>query len=216
MSREPFFLDPHKLIAGKYFGQFQSIFAGAGNEINEVRSYSPGDPAKSINRKASAKHQHLYTTTYQSEKELHIDILRDVNYNRNGVLDQLPNYDRVRELMSDLVIFARRYGCLLTLRYPEVQGRLWKRVQLRHEVIGKHYDILWEQMESLPQLCAQSPRKYHSCLSEFLSQMETDGRRRALLVCSDFLEAGTKEAELLHYLQDQHMLALYRLPIGER
>jgi uncharacterized protein (DUF58 family) len=82
--RHPFSLDPKKLIAGKYFGQFQSVFSGVGTDASDVRIYSPGDSAKTINWKTSAKHQQLYSNVYHQEKSISLDIFRDVNYNWNG------------------------------------------------------------------------------------------------------------------------------------
>ena len=101
-----FKLDPRKLIAGKYFGQFQSIFSGLWTEMTDARPYTPGDSAKTINRKTSAKHQQLYSNIYQQEKAIAIDIFRDVNYNRNGKIQGKKNYEVVRDMMSDIILYA--------------------------------------------------------------------------------------------------------------
>ena len=79
--KDNFRLIPKRPIIGNYFGLFQSIFSGIGSEMNDVRPYTPGDSAKTINRKTSAKYQELYSTVYHQEKSISIDVLRDINYN---------------------------------------------------------------------------------------------------------------------------------------
>jgi uncharacterized protein (DUF58 family) len=117
--KSKFSLDPKKLIAGKYFGQFQSIFSGVGTEANDLRPYSPSDGAKSINRKTSAKQQQLYSNIYHQEKAIAIDILRDVNYNRNGKMQGKKNEELVCDMMSDIIFYAKTYGATLQIFYPQ-------------------------------------------------------------------------------------------------
>jgi uncharacterized protein (DUF58 family) len=114
-----FSLDPKKLIAGKYFGQFQSIFSGVGTEASDLRPYNPSDGAKSINWKASAKQQQLYSNIYHQEKAIAIDILRDVNYNRNGEIQSKKNYELVRDMMSDIIFYAKTYGATLHIFHTQ-------------------------------------------------------------------------------------------------
>jgi uncharacterized protein (DUF58 family) len=117
--KNKFSLDPKKLIAGKYFGQFQSIFSGLGTEASDIRPYTQGDSARTINRKASAKQQQLYSNVYHQEKAIAIDILRDVNYNWNGKIQGKKNYESVRDMMSDIIFYAKTYGATLNIFTPQ-------------------------------------------------------------------------------------------------
>ncbi|MEI8092161.1 MAG: DUF58 domain-containing protein [bacterium] len=82
-----------------------------------MRLYAPGDSAKTINWKTSAKHQQLYSNVYQQEKAISIDIFWDVNYNRNGKIQDKKNYEVVRAMMSDIILYAKTYGATLTITY---------------------------------------------------------------------------------------------------
>lgn len=112
-------LDPKHLIPGKYFGQFQSIFSGLGTEMSDIRPYSPGDSAKTINWKVSARHQTLYSNVYHQEKAITADILRDINYNRKGQVEKKYSTDLVQEVMNDLVSSAKTYGIRLRIFFTE-------------------------------------------------------------------------------------------------
>lgn len=76
------FLKLRKRFAGQYTGQFGSIFKGTGVEIADSRKYVVGDSKKFINWKQSAKHNDLYVSLLEQERDVHIDVLCDVNYNR--------------------------------------------------------------------------------------------------------------------------------------
>ena len=107
--------------------------------MTDARPYTPGDSAKTINRKTSAKHQQLYSNVYQQEKAIAIDIFRDVNYNRNGKIQGRKNYEVVRDMMSDIILYAKTYGATLTIFYPKTSGRLRKTTTLEQVNIGKNY-----------------------------------------------------------------------------
>lgn len=91
--------------------------------MNDVRPYTPGDSAKTINRKTSAKHQELYSTVYHQEKSITIDVLRDINYNWSGSVEKKLQSERVHEVMTELLQYATRYGGLLNIFVPE--STLW-------------------------------------------------------------------------------------------
>lgn len=210
-----FSLDPKKLIAGKYFGQFQSIFSWLGTEVSDVRPYTPGDSAKTINWKTTAKHQQLYSNVYQQEKAIQIDIFFDVNYNRNGRIQSKRNVEVVREMFSDIILYAKTYGATLTLLYPETSGRLWKSTKLREVVVGKKYEQAINVMMQLSDIAKTQPTTYQTYLSDFLGRIATNKRRRAIVVFSDFLALDAKQVKQFQQVKKEHVLVLFQLPVNK-
>lgn len=210
-----FNLDPKKLIAGKYFGQFQSIFSWLWTEVSDVRPYTPGDSAKTINWKTSAKHQQLYSNVYQQEKAIAIDIFLDVNYNRNGKIQGKKNVEVVREMFSDIILYAKTYGATLTLLYPETSGRLRKSTKLRELIVGKNYEKAISLMMKLSDIVKKQPTKYHTYLAEFLGRIATNKKRRAIVVFSDFLALHEKQVKQFQHIKKEHVLVLFQLPINK-
>lgn len=210
-----FSLDPKKLIAGKYFGQFQSIFSGLGTEATDVRPYTPGDSAKTINWKTSAKHQQLYSNVYQQEKAIAIDIFLDVNYNRNGKIQGKRNVDVVRDMFSDIILYAKTYGATLTLLYPETSGRLRKSTKLREIPVGKNYEKAIDLMIKLSDIVKKQPVKYQTYLAYFLGRISTNKRRRAIVVFSDFLALDAKQVKQFQQAKKEHVLVLFQLPVNK-
>lgn len=210
-----FNLDPKKLIAGKYFGQFQSIFSGLGTEVSDVRPYTPGDSAKTINWKTSAKHQQLYSNVYQQEKAIAIDIFLDVNYNRNGKMQGKKNYETVCTMLSDIILYAKTYGATLTLLYPETSGRLRKSTKLRELVVGKNYEKAISLMMKLSDIVKKQPTKYQTYLSEFLGCISTNKKKRAIVVFSDFLALDAKQVKQFQQIKKELVLVLFQLPVNK-
>ncbi len=210
-----FFLYPKKLIAGKYFGQFQSIFSWLGTEASDVRPYTPGDSAKVINWKTSAKHQQLYSNVYQQEKAIQIDIFRDVNYNWNGELQGKKNYERVRECMSDIFLYVKTYGATLNMFYTKRTWRLFGAQRINELIIWKHYDKAIPLMYELSNIAKKMPRHYSSNLSTFLQRMAMNKKRRAIVIFSDFLDVSEQEKKHLQQLKKEHVLVLFQLPIDK-
>lgn len=48
-----------------------------------------------------------------------LDVFLDANYNRNGEWHGKKNYERVRECMSDMILYAKTYGALLNIFYTK-------------------------------------------------------------------------------------------------
>ena len=210
-----FSLDPKKLIAGKYFGQFQSIFSGLGTDASDIRMYSPGDSAKTINRKASAKQQQLYSNVYHQEKSISIDILRDVNYNRNGKMQSKKNYEYVREMMSDIIFYAKTYGATLDIFYTARTGLLRKTATCKQIQIEKKYDAALTSMRYIEEQTKKSPQRYHSSIAGFLTRMATDKKRRAIVIFSDFLGIDEMQVKQLQQLKKEQVLVLFQLPVNK-
>jgi len=209
-------LKPRKLIAGKYFGQFQSIFSGIGTEASDIRPYTPGDSAKMINWKTSAKSQQLFSNVYHQEKAIAIDMLRDVNYNRNGELQKKKNYERVREVVSDVLLYAKTYGGMLTIFSPNKSGFFSIGTKLKINNVGKNYDQAVDLMTQLSAISKSSSKTYHTHISDFLSRMATNKKRRAIIIFSDFLGIDDKQVKQLQQVKKEHTLLLFQLPVNEQ
>jgi uncharacterized protein (DUF58 family) len=69
-----------------------------------VRKYASGDPFKYINRKQTAKHNELYTSLFQQEKDITLDVFFDVNYNRKGD----TNLEKVCEFFADMMVYCKK------------------------------------------------------------------------------------------------------------
>lgn len=211
--KTPFRLSPKRPIAWTYFGQFQSIFSGIGSEMNDVRPYTPGDSAKTINRKTSAKHQELYSTVYHQEKAISIDVLRDINYNWSSSVEKKLQSERVHEVMTELLQYATRYGGLLNIFVPESTLWWFGPSRLKKITIWKDYDQVRTLIRQLPSLCKPKKKIYQTIVSSFLHEMAKNKKRRALVIFSDFLWLETPDMHRLQQMKKEHALMLFRLPI---
>lgn len=82
MDINSLFLKLGKRFAGQYTGQFRSIFRGVGVEIADSRKYVSGDARRFINWKQSAKHNDLYVSVLEQDRDMQVNVFCDVNYNR--------------------------------------------------------------------------------------------------------------------------------------
>lgn len=208
-----FSLHPKRPIAWTYFGQFQSIFSGIGSEMNDVRPYTPGDSAKTINRKTSAKHQELYSTVYHQEKAISIDVLRDINYNWSWAVENKLQSERVHEVMTELLQYATRYGGLLNIFFPETRFWWFGPSRLQKLGIWKDYNKAQTLIKQTTALCKTTRKSYQTIVSSFLQEMAKNKKRRALVIFSDFLGLETADMHRLQQMKKEHALVLFRLPI---
>ncbi len=68
-----------RFARGLFSGYYRSIFKGPGIEIEEVRSYQPGDDVKSIDWNVSARKGTLHTKCFREERELPVFIVFDIS-----------------------------------------------------------------------------------------------------------------------------------------
>lgn len=117
MDVQQLFRKFRKGLAGQYAGSFRHIFSGAGVEVADSRKYVSGDAKKFINRKQSAKHTDLYVSLFAQERDVQVDVLCDINYNRCGSIHQ-PNSDLVFAYLTDFIVFGMSQGIRCTFFYP--------------------------------------------------------------------------------------------------
>ena len=194
------FIKLRKRFAGQYTGQFRSIFKWSGVEIVDSRKYVAGDAQKFINRKQSAKHNDLYVSLLEQDRDVQVDILCDVNYNWQGSRT-------IFAYLDDLVVFARSQHMSLSVYYS--QDNTLRMQPLRHDQdrYALEYDL--QQIAS-----AQSPR-YRSSLSLLIDRAMQQKKRRVLLFVSDFLEVSDNDRERLHLLSRDYQVALVRVGISQ-
>ena len=123
-----------------------------------MRKYSAGDPFKYINRKQTAKHSELYTSLFQQEKDISLDVFFDVNYNRKGVRDvknvndvknvknDIPNYEKVAEFFADMMVYCKKNGIRVHIFYPHYSRRS-KEARIKEIIVDKHREKAYQWIE---------------------------------------------------------------------
>lgn len=195
--KSKFLIKIKKLIAGRYFSTFQSIFKWSGLEVTDVRKYSAGDPFKYINRKQTAKHSELYTSLFQQEKDVSLDVFFDVNYNRKA------HAENVMEFFADIIVYCQKNGIRIKLFWPPTHVLS----------IDKHRERAYESIDTLMHLIKKSPKIYRSHLSKFLEDAKKNTKRRAIVIFSDFLDVSENDMHTLHYFMKEHAISLVKIPV---
>ncbi|MEI8092162.1 MAG: hypothetical protein WCG98_08455 [bacterium] len=68
-------------------------------------------------------------------------------------------------------------------------------------------------MMQLNTLIPQRSTTYQTKLSDFLSRIATNTKRRAIVVFSDFLGLNTQQVKQFQQLKKEHVLVLFQLPV---
>ncbi|MBU0627436.1 DUF58 domain-containing protein, partial [Patescibacteria group bacterium] len=118
----------------------------------DVRRYAPGDPMRYINRKASAKHNELYTSLFQQEKEISLDVFFDINYNRKA------NLEKVIEFWGDMVVYCQKNGIKIHLFYSSGL-RFSSQINIHALNIDKHRERVYQFVDILIKLTKKAPKK---------------------------------------------------------
>lgn len=208
-----------KLIAGKHFGSFQSIFSGSWLEVNDFRKYMSGDAFKTINWKLSAKHNELFINKFNRDQEIELDIFLDINYNRRWKKDKKDkrNYIYFMDYFADIIVYCRKHFIPIQLFYPKP---LWKKFTykitptLHHIKTTKDLTPLHSFLQQFPKIVKQTPNHYISTLPFFLQQTKKIRKRRAIIIFSDFLDIKDTDIKILNMLHKEHALYLFRIPIN--
>jgi uncharacterized protein (DUF58 family) len=107
-------------IEGERYGALRSFFYGTGLEVEDFRTYQTGDSLRTINWKLSAKHDELWINKRHDEKDIHVDILLDINTNRSTGRTE-TNWHIVQQWLSDYLLFAKKYDLQSTTVYAPLQ-----------------------------------------------------------------------------------------------
>lgn len=220
IMKSKFLIKIKKLISWKYFSAFESIFKWSWLEITDARKYSPGDPYKYINRKNTAKHSELWTSIFQQEKDITLDVFFDVNYNRKSG-DDIKNREKVIEFRTDIIVYCTKNGIRMKIFYVEtVRFRLqnlmpeWQ-AKIRCIDVGKHTEKAYQFIDTLNKLVRHTPKRYQSWLDKFIQIAKENKKRRAMVIFSDFLEVSSTDKNVLEYFAREHFLALIKIPVNK-
>lgn len=207
--KSKFLIKIKKLIAGKYFSTFQSIFKWSGLEITDVRKYSSGDPFRYINRKQTAKHNELYTSLFQQEKDISLDVFFDINYNWKWQ----TNLEKVNEFFADMMIYCKQNGIRVRIFYPSHEW-FFAQTQLKEIVVDKHRERAYQWSEDLHRLVVWTTKKYQTALPQFFDLAKKNTKKRAMIIFSDFLDVSEDQRHLLKYFDKEHTLGLIQIPVS--
>jgi uncharacterized protein (DUF58 family) len=72
-------LRTRRLVNNIFAGHYHSVFKGRGIEFAEVREYTPGDDARTIDWHVTARRGQLYVKRYVEERELTVMLLVDLS-----------------------------------------------------------------------------------------------------------------------------------------
>ncbi len=191
-------------IAGKWFGAFLGIMKWIGIEKTDTRKYVAGDSQKSVNRKASAKYQELYTTVFHQEKALSLDFFLDINYNRRW--GEPRNVDQVQRDGEEILEYSKQHGIRVTLYAPSTS---------LFGLSMKLKKIIWSKdaFQKILATIKNTKKRYQSRLKNFLQEAMQVKEKRVIVIFSDFLAMDEEDVKLLKYLKKQHILFLFKLPI---
>ncbi len=189
----------HKRLSGSYVGQFRSVFKGSGVEVADSRKYVSGDPKKFVNRKQSAKHNDLYVSLFEQEKDAHVDLFCDINYNRQHTLV----YDSVVAVLTDLVVVGQWQWIRMYLYwYDEIISRIWLHKESRAMV-----------QKTLSQMVSKQKPSHTSQISLFMDRMMQIKKKRIIVMVSDFLDLSDVDRDRIQLLKKDHHLILLRVSL---
>lgn len=95
------------LISNEIFsGNYHSFFKGNGMEFSDIRRYAPGDDAKKIDWKVTARQKKAYVKEFIEERELSMYLLIDTSKSSN----YLEEKQIIAELFTSLAFSANNNG----------------------------------------------------------------------------------------------------------
>lgn len=211
--KSKFLIKIKRLISWKYFSSFESIFKWSWMEINDARVYSPWDPYKYINRKNTAKHNELWTSIFQQEKDITLDVFFDINYNWKS-WNEIKNYEKVMEFWADMIVYCKKNWIRIKVFYTQ-NSWLDRKSSIHSIDIDKHIERAYHFIDTLYKLVKHTPKQYKSWLENFIKIAKENKKRRAIVIFSDFLEVSNKDKNVLEYFEKEHFLALIKIPVNK-
>jgi len=189
----------HKRLSWQYTGQFRSIFKWSGIEVADSRKYVAWDAKKLINWKQSAKHNDLYVSLFEQEKDAHVDLFCDINYNRKNA----AMYATVMDVLTDLLIVGQWQWIRMYLYWwKDGISRIWLRKQEWVSV-----------QDTLSQTINKQKPLYSSHISSFLDHMMQIKKKRIIVIVSDFLTLSDADYHRIQLLMKDHHIVLLRLSV---
>jgi uncharacterized protein (DUF58 family) len=174
-----------RLVHNMFAGHYHSVFKGRGIEFAEVRQYTPGDEARTIDWHMTARRGQLYVKQYVEERELIVMLLVDLSASGQfGSVRQLKT-EMATELCAILALSAimnhDRVGLLLFT--DQIEKFIPPQKGKRH-VLRVLRDVLSFQ-----------PQGRRTNVSLALEHLHRINRRRTIsFLVSDFLASGYEMA----------------------
>ncbi|MFI1380712.1 DUF58 domain-containing protein [Embleya sp. NPDC020886] len=91
-------------------GRSALLTRGAGTEFDTLREYVPGDDAKSIDWRASARNQGVVVRTWRPERDRHILVVLDTGRTSAGRIGDVPRLDAAMDATLLLTAVANHAG----------------------------------------------------------------------------------------------------------
>jgi len=197
-----------KLIAGRYYGDFVSMFRWWWIEKQDNRPYLIWDDSKSINRKLSAKYDSLYVDVFHQEKDATLQVFFDVNHNRKSWVNKSFK-DIIIQHYLDLSVYCLKHQIF-------VECFTYEKGQILVDSIGKDKIKAHAFIDNLKNLIDNQKMQYRSWWIEFLQTMKQSAKRRAIMIFSDFMRLDDKSTILLKQLMKDHAIYLFTLKLSEQ
>lgn len=201
-----FFLKLRKRVQGNYYADFASIFRGSGLEVDDFRQYQPGDPARFINRKMSAKHDKLFVDIFQEDRNTTVYLYLDINANRLAG-KRISNHDMIIGYMRDIALYCHQHHLRTERIWTDNTGVF----QTIH--VGTDESILYQTLEKLAkEIPHHKKRTYHTSLEQYIIHAKRLKKRAALIFLSDFLGLEQTQAQTIKLLQDKNAVYAFQVP----
>jgi uncharacterized protein (DUF58 family) len=181
-------------------GEFRSSFKGRGLEFDALRDYSPGEDARTIDWRASARFARPYVRTWLEDRSLSLFLLLDVSASMEAGAGELSKRDMGALALSLLARAA-------ALRDMPVGGLLFAASPLRRFAPRRGTDhalALAEAAISLPELGSGS-----GLAGALLATSRLLQRRSMVILISDFHAEGWGDG--LALLSRKHDLIAIRV-----
>ncbi|WP_432105025.1 DUF58 domain-containing protein [Streptomyces sp. bgisy091] len=171
-------------------GRTSVLSRGAGTEFDSLRAYVPGDDTRSIDWRATARHQDLAVRTWRPERDRHILVVLDTGRTSAGRVGDVPRLDASIDAALLLTTLAGRAGDRVGL--IAYDNRL--RAHVQGGTGGDVRSVLTGTLATLePELVETDARGLSTTVL-------TNAPRRSLVVLFTSLDAAPVEEGLLPIL----------------
>ncbi|MEV6263831.1 DUF58 domain-containing protein [Streptomyces sp. NPDC051784] len=171
-------------------GRTSALGRGAGTEFDSLRAYVPGDDTRSIDWRATARHQDLAVRAWRPERDRHIFVVLDTGRTSAGRVGDVPRLDASIDATLLLTTLAARAGDRVGL--IAYDNRLRAHVQggtggdVRSVLVGT--------------LAALEPELVETDARGLSTTVLTNAPRRSLVILFTSLDAAPAEEGLLPVL----------------
>lgn len=151
-----------------------------------MRLYTPGDHARRINRKLSAKHTNLLIDECTKETNLIIDIYLDPNLNRETGID-IPTKKIITDIIDDIQTIGRKQRAKVSLIHAS-------------------------SLAPIPALLPTTA--YTSAINNIVDHMAKNRKQRMICIFSDFLDLHDVALKKLIGCQTYASIFCFQVPVA--